>query len=253
MQGWVFAHFRQLVMRRRYEDYDRKDPYVCRWKPARGFSDVGYFKLGIDSMDHSHVTWRSYEHQQDVTPFQDVCWYSGWIMADKDRMVRHLSERVLRQYDHVQTVPRHPTTIEPLEPTQVVTTFLEFPLHVLTQQQRGEPISEGDEWMHENGYIKWFYKVSNPLMIVPAPVPEYNVTRLVYEEILVEQQWARHPPDLFQIIGNIRARMENAMGIHDVTSNPLFSGILEGIRSDYTMFNEVPPPWRRSRSSREQQ
>jgi hypothetical protein len=67
-----------------------------------------------------------------VTPFQNICWYSGWIMADKARMVRHLPERVLRQYNYVQTVPRPPTTIEELELPEVVTAFMEFALHFLT-------------------------------------------------------------------------------------------------------------------------
>jgi len=75
-------------------------------------------------------------------------------------------------------------------------------------------------------------------MIGPAPVPEYAVPKPVYEEILVEQQCVRHPPDPFQIIGNTRARVENAMRIPDVTSNPFFFGILEGIWSNYAMFDE---------------
>jgi len=172
-------------------------------------------------------------------------------VVGKARMVRHLPKQVLRKYDHVQTIPRSPTTIEPLEPMHVVTTFLEFALNVLTQQQRGEPVPEGEELMHSNGYIKWFYKVSHPLKIGPAPVPEYAVLRPVYEEILVEQQCDRYPPNPFQIIDNIRARVENAMVIPDVTSNPLFFGLLEGIRSDYTVFDEVSAPRRRSKSPRE--
>jgi len=90
--------------------------------------------------------------------------------------------------------------------------------------------------------MKWFYRVSHPLIIGPTLVPEYIVPRPVYEEVIVEQQWARHPPDPFQIIGNIRARVEDAMEISDVTSNPLFFGILEGIQSNYTVFDDVPAP-----------
>ncbi|RHN55957.1 hypothetical protein MtrunA17_Chr5g0424091 [Medicago truncatula] len=41
-----------------------------------------------------------YESRRDLMPFRDICWYSGWIMTDKDRMCRHLPERVLRQYDY---------------------------------------------------------------------------------------------------------------------------------------------------------
>jgi len=168
---------------------------VGRWKPPRGFADVGHFRGLMDLLEHSHAVSSPYEHWRDVTPFQDVCWYSEWIMADKERMVRHLSERVLRQYNYVQTVPRPPTTIVSLEPTEVVTAFLEFALHVLIQQQRGDPVLEGEEWMHTKGYMTWFYKVSHPLIIGPAPVPEYTIPINVYEEVIVEQQWARDPPD----------------------------------------------------------
>ncbi|RHN66508.1 putative aminotransferase-like, plant mobile domain-containing protein [Medicago truncatula] len=132
LEGWVLAHFRHLVPRRKYEDYDRGDPYVGRWKPPRGFADDAHFICLMESMEHCLVIWRSYEHRRDLTPFQDVCWYSGWIMADKDRMVCHFPKRVLRQYGYVQTVLIPPTTIVPLEATQVVTAFLEFDLHVLS-------------------------------------------------------------------------------------------------------------------------
>jgi len=52
-------------------------------------------------------------------------------MASKQRMVRQLPERVLRQYIYVQTVPRPPTTIMPLAPADVTAAFLEFALHVV--------------------------------------------------------------------------------------------------------------------------
>jgi len=41
------------------------------------------------------------------------------------------------------------------------------------------------------------------------------------------------------------------MEIPKVVSNPLFFSILEGLWSDYTVFDEVPAPWRRSRSPRD--
>jgi len=77
-------------------------------------------------MEHCHVTWRLYEHRRDVTPFQDVCWYSGWIMGGKQKMVCHLPELVLRQYRYVQTVPRSPTMILPLAPADVLPSWSLF-------------------------------------------------------------------------------------------------------------------------------
>jgi len=43
----------------------------------------------------------------------------------------------MRQYDYVQTIPRPPTSIGPLDPAEVATAFLEFVVHVLSQQERG--------------------------------------------------------------------------------------------------------------------
>ena len=111
-----------------------------------GFAHADHFIGLLDSMEHCHVTWRPYKHRRDVTPFQDMCWYFRWIMAEKQKMVRHLPERVLRQYGYVQTVPRPPTTIMPLSPADVAIAFLEFALHVVAQQQRGDQVPDDEPW-----------------------------------------------------------------------------------------------------------
>jgi len=111
----------------------------------------------------------------------------------------------------------------------------------------------GDGWAHSVGYMKWFYHVSHPLIVSPTPVPKHVAPRPVYQEVIVEQEWASHSPNPFPIIGNMRTRVEHAMEIPEVVSNPLFFSILEGLRSSYTVFDELPAPRRsRSRSSREQ-
>jgi len=70
-------------MRNRNDEYDPVvSPLVDKWKPPRGFYDLGHYIDVIDSLEHSHVIWRPYDRRRDVTPFQDICRYSGWIMAD---------------------------------------------------------------------------------------------------------------------------------------------------------------------------
>ncbi|RHN77039.1 hypothetical protein MtrunA17_Chr1g0150421 [Medicago truncatula] len=135
--GWVLARFRNLIPRNHNDECDLAlAPLVDQWKPPSGFSDPGHHSDANDSLEHSHVIWRPYERRRDMAPFQDIFWYSGWIMAGRDRMVRHLPERVLRQYMYVQTGPRAPTDIGPLVPEEVAMTFMEFSLHVLSQQER---------------------------------------------------------------------------------------------------------------------
>jgi hypothetical protein len=76
-------------------------------------------------------------------------------MAGRDRMVRHLPERVIRQYGYVQRIPRPPTDIELLAADDVAQAFTEFALHVLSHQQRGHPVSDNQSWAHTKGYMKW--------------------------------------------------------------------------------------------------
>jgi len=98
----------------------------------------------------------------------------------------------MRQYRYVQTISISPTLIGPLDPEEVATCFLEFAVHVLSQQDRGDTIPEDECWRHSVGYMRWFYYVSHPLIIAPAAVPKYRAHRPVYQEVIVEQERARH-------------------------------------------------------------
>lgn len=109
-------------------------------------------------------------------------------MVGKDRMCRHLLERVLRQYDYVQTIPGPLTTIAELAPKEVVMAFMEFLVHVLSEQERGDVVPKDEVWKHPKGYMKWFYRVSHPIMIAPTAVPEYTTPVPAYEEVIVEKQ-----------------------------------------------------------------
>ena len=89
-------------------------------------------------------------------------------MANSDRMVRHLPERVLRQYGYVQTIPRAPTDIK-LVADDMAQAFTEFSLHVLSHQQRGHPVSDNQLWAYTKGYMRWFIRVSHLIVNPPWP------------------------------------------------------------------------------------
>jgi len=94
-------------------------------------------------------------------------------------------------------------------------------------------------------YIRWFYRVSHPIIVNPPPEPEITVPRPVYHDVLVDQDWGR------QVLSTMRDRVEHVLQIPEVVSNPLFLGILEGLRSDYIVFDQQPVSRRRSRSLQE--
>ena len=138
----------------------------------------------------------------------------------------------------------------PLGPADMAAAFLEFALHVVAQQHRGAQVPN-DDWRHSDRYIRWFYRVSHPIIVNPPLEPEITMSRHVYHDVLVDQDWGRHPPDPRQVLSTMRDRAEHAFQILEVVSNPLFLGILEGLRSDYIVFDQQPVPRRRSRSPQE--
>ena len=119
-------------------------------------------------------------------------------MADRDRMVCHLLERVLRQYGYVQRIPRPSTDIEVLAADDVAHAFTEFALHVLSHQQRGDQVPDNQPWAHTRGYMRWFVAVSHPIVNSPAAIPDYATTApprpVPPYEVIVEQQWTSSRP-----------------------------------------------------------
>jgi hypothetical protein len=85
-----------------------------------------------------------------------------------------LARAVLRQYEYVQTWHRPPTNIEPLAVDDVAMTFTGFALHVLSQQQRGHPVLDNELWAHSKGYMRWFIRLSHPIVNPSAAIPDYT-------------------------------------------------------------------------------
>jgi len=54
-------------------------------------------------------------------------------------------------------------------------------LSYLRIKEMGDPFPEDRVWKHEIGYMKWFYRVSHPIMIAPAPVTYYTAHVAPYE------------------------------------------------------------------------
>jgi len=81
-----------------------------------------------------------------------------------------------------------------------------------------------------------------------APVAEYIALVPPYEEVIVEQQWARQVPDPLEIIENIRRKLDSAMSYPNVFTHSLFVGIMEGIQSEYSMLQEKSVARRRTKS-----
>jgi hypothetical protein len=67
-------------------------------------------------------------------------------------------------YFRVQTILRPPKDIRPLAAWDVSMAFMEFALHVLSQQERGDLIPNYESWSHSTTYMRWFCRVSHPIV-----------------------------------------------------------------------------------------
>jgi hypothetical protein len=74
--------------------------------PLQGLGTVDNYINYLDALDLTRVVMAPYAVHRQARQFEQVSHYFGWLRCG-ERMVRYLSERVLRQFGWVQTIPRH--------------------------------------------------------------------------------------------------------------------------------------------------
>ncbi|MCI25722.1 putative IMP dehydrogenase/GMP reductase [Trifolium medium] len=90
------------------ENYTNKDPVAAKFYPLKGPKLPDEHRTTLDCMEVDEVTFCPYEDHRQTRPFEDISWYTGRIMCGSAMICPYLPERVLRQYGHVQSIPRHP-------------------------------------------------------------------------------------------------------------------------------------------------
>jgi len=122
---------------------------------------VHHYRLRLDRLEVAHKS--AYGDHIRVRPFQILCTYSGWLMCGKQRVYRHLPERVKRQLKFVQDVPRHPSSVAQMLPQVLTTVLIDaqpwlYP-HWIHRCER--------PWQHDTGYMAWYAKASHPRILPP--------------------------------------------------------------------------------------
>ncbi|KAK2428232.1 hypothetical protein QL285_026766 [Trifolium repens] len=121
---------------------------------------------GIDEKYEDHMGWNAY-----FVPSQ------GWL-RDGNIRAKHLTERVLRQFKVVQSILRHPSMgVTPgMNLFEIDRVWMEeLELRMIDEGMRG--LAVVNPWDHEPGYMRWFYRVSHPIMC-PVEGAEEPLTRV---------------------------------------------------------------------------
>ena len=184
MQTWFLAHFPGFFNVDPNTDYIENYLVAARWKLHKGHGEGLMYRSLLDCIQFDDVCWRPYEEHMEIQSFEEVFWYSDWIMCGVRRVYRHLPERVLRQYGYVQSVPRHPMDVVELPPPQIVQAFVDFRTHTLKEPDWGQPTGE-QTWRMADGYVLWYPKVSHPQIFPPLPG---DLPRPANEEKIIAEQ-----------------------------------------------------------------
>jgi len=158
-------------VRARYREV--RDPCAMLFVPQSGLGTPDKYINHLDALDLTSVVMAPYGEHREARPSEWVSLYSGWLRYG-DRMVRFLTERVLRQFGRIQTIPIHPTESAPpvINFAEITNRFLHALDHALTPEQLGYCAVHGVEAV--DGYIERFYHRSHPRMILPdmsIPMP----------------------------------------------------------------------------------
>ncbi|GAU25182.1 hypothetical protein TSUD_150810 [Trifolium subterraneum] len=171
----------------------------------RGFMSISKGSEGdettLDRMEVDKVTFIPYKDHRHICPFEDICWYSGWIMCGSAMICPYLPERVLRQFGHVQSIPRHPdeSAKADLNRFTIAEAFVDYLVdNYVTEQMRGPRAQNGFET--EPGYIAWFYRVLHPKLWPPI---EGNPARPTNLEAMIKEDNAADKQDVFKICRTI--------------------------------------------------
>ncbi len=143
------------------------------------------------------------------------------------RVYRHLPERVLRQYEYVETVPRPPTDVVELSPAEIVQAFVDFLTHMLKAADWGEHAGEHTSCTTD-GYVRWYTVVSPPHIF---PLLQGDIPRPPNEEQIITEQWeqyeARSSPDTYDMVSGAVAHADEFLGqeVMSMTSQQLYAAL----------------------------
>ncbi|CAJ2647685.1 unnamed protein product [Trifolium pratense] len=223
-QGWIMMHFPKMTVWRRDPNYREEMPRNATFSTGQGHRDPVMYRQFLDNMQVSDFEFCPYDGHRHVRPLIDVCWFSGWLRCGSLK-AKHLPERVLRQFGHVQGIPRDPAAGAPARMSllQIDRVFMEeVEMRMIDEEMRGPTVVRA--WDHVPGYISWFYKVSHPIMR-PIAAPEAP-PRPANLEVLIEEQESQSVPDTLDICRNVRTELRRALEANEaLPGTPIYETV----------------------------
>ncbi|XP_058760751.1 uncharacterized protein LOC131634101 [Vicia villosa] len=160
-------------------------PRASAFTPLRGNQVPDPYRHALDRMAVEDIRYCCHDEHWEAVPFDKIALYSGWLVASSTIVVCYLLERVMRQFEYEQTIPRDPTFSTPLSMAhrQLDEVFADWEQDMVPKEARATLAEH--VWSCAEGYITWYYRVSHSYML---PAAEGGPPRPAHEEILRSQQ-----------------------------------------------------------------
>jgi hypothetical protein len=208
-QGWIIEHFPSLSVWSIADNHHESMPRCARYVSGVGHKEPPAYRLSLDNLQMSDVVFAPYDNHRPYRPLIDACFFSGWLRSGKV-LAKHLPERVLRQFKHVQGIPRDPavSATPGMSLNQIDRVWEEeLAIRMIGPEMRGRLVR--NPWDYEAGYIAWFYRVSHPIM---RPVEtEQQPPRPPMLEVLIEEQARNDYADTWEICQNVRREVRRSL------------------------------------------
>ncbi|XP_028248178.1 protein MAIN-LIKE 1-like [Glycine soja] len=170
LQCWIYEHFPSVAESTADQDYDEASPRACRWiatkKTVKSIRTPSY-RERLDRLQILDVCWIPYGEHREVRDFHVRSCYFG-LLRWGPVAVYYRSERVVRQFGYMQTIPAPPVDSW-ISYDDIHDRWMHYEDHIVPA---GEVCVVPGACSRD--YIDWFFRISHHFMTpghVVDPLP----------------------------------------------------------------------------------
>ncbi|KAL5142672.1 hypothetical protein HKD37_09G025809 [Glycine soja] len=167
IECWIYEHFPSVVSVVAAEDYNEMRLRACRWTSSKALP-ISTYRRCLDRLTLDTVYWISI-----------ISLFSGHLRWGPLTVI-HRPERVVRQFDYIQTIPPHPV-VSSLSAAEIDDIWMQFGDYIAPVGQLcavpGHCSSD---------YLDWFYMILHPFMSLTQPGDPPRVSSVQQHEEFVE-------------------------------------------------------------------
>ncbi|CAL5187902.1 unnamed protein product [Lathyrus oleraceus] len=108
LTAWMLHHFPRISGCASVSTYSKDMSCATAFAPLRGNQVDELFKVYLHFLVVEDMHFNNYIDHCDMSSFDEIVLYYGWLACGSRLTTPHLPEHVMRQFGYTQTIHRHP-------------------------------------------------------------------------------------------------------------------------------------------------